>query len=92
MKALTKEEMLAMLDESVHGRIEELLRRSDVTHLVIFENQMMDSSCFGDRTAMIVGPGCTYKDLEAVKGAWLYDLPSQRQYPVAYYTKEAQNG
>lgn len=54
------------------------------TYAVLFVNLDSSSSQFGRYTVMAVGPAQTYKTLEEVQGSWLFDLPSQRQYPVAY--------
>jgi hypothetical protein len=87
MKQLTLAELLEMFDESVRADIGVRLAQTSVTGIVVFENQQMDSSCLGDRTAMIVGPNCTCKTVEECEGKWLNDLPSQRQYAVAFYKK-----
>ena len=72
---------LESFDPSVHERIGALLDRDGVSAVVCFENVCMDSSALGERTALIVGPSCTYKNVDACEGQWLNDLPSQRQYP-----------
>jgi hypothetical protein len=54
--------------------------------LVIYECLQMDSSELGRRTTMVVGPGCEgAESIEKASQGHLYDLPSQRQYPRAYY-------
>lgn len=54
------------------------------THAVLFVNLDFGSSHLGDWTVMVVGPGQTYSSLAEVEGSHLHDLPSMRQYPVAY--------
>lgn len=71
--------------------LESNLAREDVDGMIVFENLQMDSSAFGRRTAMIYGPGCTYKKPEDCEGQHLNDLPSQRQYPQYVYRKKEQN-
>lgn len=66
-------------------------RYPDATHVVVFENHMLDSSEHGARTAMLVGPSNTYRTLDAL-GAdgslkHLYDTPSQRQYAALSYLR-----
>jgi hypothetical protein len=78
---------LERFDESVHTQILERFNRKDVDGAVLFENIQLDSSNLGKRTACIYGPGCTYETLEKISQGWLNDLPSQRQYPVAYVRK-----
>ena len=84
LKEITVEELLKLFDPSVHDSIRRIAAKPGVTDLVVFENLQMDSSRFGDRSAVIVGPGCTYKSLEEIAGLHLGDLPSQRKYPVAF--------
>ncbi len=74
-------QMLALMDESVRNRVVALARQPGTTHLVFFENQMLDSSACGQSTVLAIGPSGTYKTLADVQGKWLHDLPSQRQYP-----------
>jgi hypothetical protein len=70
--------------------VEEALRRKpDAIGVVLFENQTMDSSSRGAMTAMVIGPTNTYKSAEDCEGKHLNDLPSQRQYPVAWVSREA---
>lgn len=54
--------------------------------LVLFENQMLDSSALGTCTTVVVGPENTFPSVEACEGKWLNDLPSQRQHAIAYCT------
>ena len=88
MEKLTFEQFIAKFDKEVHDHLREKFEFADVTHLVLFENIDMSSSQLGRRSAMLVGPSYTYKTLEAVEGQHLNDLPSQRQYAVAYCSKE----
>ena len=88
MQELKLEALIAMFDSSVRARIEELAADPETTGLVVFENQQMDSSHFGDRSVMCVGPNRTYKTVEECEGRWLNDLPSQRKYATAFWRKE----
>lgn len=90
MKEITFERLLKLFDESTHADLRRLAKRPDVSHLVVFENRQLDSSRAGDRTAVIIGPGCSYKTLDAVRGLHLHDLPSQRQYPASYVVLDNQ--
>lgn len=85
IKEVSKAEFLALFDLSVHDKIEQSIVLNRAVAVVCFENPTMDSSAFGSRTALCVGPGCTYKTPEEVDGKWLNDLPSQRQYPTAFF-------
>lgn len=96
MKKLSWQEFVGQFDLSTHKQLEEQRRKPGVVALVCAENHMFESSCFGRRSALIVGPDCTYKSVESCEGKWLYDLPSQRQYfqnytedqPVELYSQE----
>lgn len=87
MKELTREELFALFDESVHSRLEDCITRyPDCEGVVVFENQMMGSSELGMRSAVVVGPSNTYKSIADCEGKWINDLPSRRQY-ASYYWK-----
>ena len=58
--------------------------------LVIYRCLQMDSSNLGARSTVLVGPGCTCETIEKAAQQHLYDLPSQRQYPCAYYQRGSQ--
>jgi hypothetical protein len=73
------------------GTIENIValqKDKGTTHLVLFQNVDFTSSDFGSSTIVAIGPNRTYKTLAEVFGKWLNDLPSQRQYPIAYWEKE----
>ena len=80
------QELKSMFDPSVHGALEQLAR--DARYIVVYENLDFWSSRFGERSALKVGPGCSIETLEQALQIWLGDLPSQRQYPVAYLVLE----
>jgi hypothetical protein len=84
MKQVTKEEVMKQMDESVYPAIEVSIVKNKATHLVMFENQVFDSSQFGARSVVCVGPECTYKTPQECEGHWLHDLPSQRQYATTF--------
>ena len=80
----TLDELLADFDADSKRQIDEKVKEYEATHVVLFENQQLDSGQCGEQSAMPVGPNNTFKSVEDCKGKWLNDLPSQRQYPVAY--------
>lgn len=84
MDRLTWEEFQAKFPDEVVDALRKARMTPGTAALVLSENQQMDSSSFGARTAMRVGPACTYKTWQECEGHWLHDLPSQRQYIVAY--------
>lgn len=85
-------ELLAMFPKEVWVALEELRAREDVSHIVVFENPMLDSSQCGRRTAVAIGPGCTYKTLDEVRGRCLGQTPSVQQWPAYYFAKEEPGG
>ena len=85
-KLETIDELKAMFDLSVHDALERLAQ--DARYIVVYEVLDFWSSRFGHRTALKVGPGCSVESLEQALQIWLGDLPSQRQYPVAYLVLE----
>jgi hypothetical protein len=75
-------QLLALMDECVRDRVLALARNPGTTHLVYFENNLLDSSHCGESGVVAVGPNNTLKSLAEVEGKWLNDLPSQREYPL----------
>ena len=87
MKKITMEELVGEFDPSVSDALWEKWRREEVDGMVVFENLDMCSSHLGEKTAMIVGPECTYKSVAECEKKWLNDLPSMRKYAVRYAEK-----
>jgi len=88
MRKLNKKQLMESFDRSSQNAIEVVLSKEDVAGIVVFENQTLNSSRLGEITALIYGPGCTYKSHEELEGKHLGDLPSERKYPIGYYEKE----
>ena len=84
MQKLTMKEMMDKFDPEVHEAIREAIRNTGATELLWAENQQIDSSAFGARSCIMAGPTCTYKSHEECEGKWIKDLPSQRQYFIAW--------
>lgn len=86
---LNKQEFMQRGRFDVEVALQEALKRkSDAVGLVLFENKMLDSSSRGAMTAMLIGPTNTYKSVEECEGKYLNELPSQRQYPVAWVERK----
>lgn len=86
---LNKQDFMERGRFDVDVALEEALKRKpDATGLVLFENKMFDSSSRGAMTAMLIGPSNTYKSAEECEGKYLNELPSQRQYPVAWVERK----
>ena len=84
---VTAAEFFSKLDPSVWTAVKDQLRKfPTATHFALFENLDFTSSQLGRRTCIVVGPNNTFKSPQDCVGRWLNDLPSQRQYPVAWVT------
>ena len=86
MKRLTLPELLELFDPEVHQQLQSLSSRPGAS-LVVYENHDLSSSRLGDCTALLVGPGCTYSSVTEAP-AWLGDLPSERQQPIAFFSPQ----
>lgn len=85
MRQLNKEEFFVQFDTSIHDQIvKSAAAYPDAEAIVRFENQDLSSTNLGAASALVVGPNNTFKSVTDCEGKWLYDLPSQRQYPVNY--------
>jgi hypothetical protein len=90
MKKLTYNELKAMVDVECMPRLKDAVSLyRDAEAVVVFENQMMDSSQLGQMSFVVVGPSNTFPSVELCKGRWINDLPSQRQHAVAYWLVDA---
>ena len=88
MREITWAQLLGMFSEDTHAPLTETMKRWPTAEgMIVFECLDMSSSRLGERSAMPYGPDNTIKALDDVKGKWLNDLPSQRQYPVAVWKK-----
>ena len=82
VKKLTPDKFFELFDEEVHEALRANMKKAP--YMVVYRNQQMDSSRFGDTTACIAGPGCTFNSLEAAVKGRLGNLPSNFQYPIGY--------
>jgi hypothetical protein len=85
VRELTEAEFLALFNPETHEAIREGARKDGVEAVVCMENLQMDSSAFGQRSALIVGPSCTYQlsQIETLPNFRLGGVPSRFQYPTA---------
>jgi hypothetical protein len=77
-------DLLEKFDLKTQSVIEERMKKLEASHVVCFENLQMDSSAFGARTALMVGPTCTYKTVDEIREHRMGELPSVFQYPTCY--------
>lgn len=84
------------LNEEIHQKVQAMLAPPGVHGIVCFECLDMCSSSLGSRNAIIFGPDCAYKTLDAVlwfdKERRVYNkldahLASTQKWPVAFYVK-----
>jgi hypothetical protein len=85
VRELNETEFLGLFDASVRDRIKANSQKPGVDAVVCFENLQMDSSEFGKRSALIMGPGCSHALTEIETGGRLGDTPSRHQYPTALW-------
>jgi hypothetical protein len=84
LKEVTMAELLADATKYELEHVQEIVQALRPAYLVRLENQQMDSTCFGDRAFLCVGPNQTYKTPQECEGKPIGNLPSQRMYPVAF--------
>ncbi|HYG24484.1 MAG TPA: hypothetical protein VEH04_17025 [Verrucomicrobiae bacterium] len=84
IKELTEDEFLDLFDPSVHEVLKVKSKLPGADAVVCFEVLDMSSSQCGHRTALVIGPGCTYQEGHLVD-ARLGDVPSRFAYPVAIW-------
>jgi hypothetical protein len=88
LKQLTMPALLEKFPSDLWPDIERVFNQPTVDGLVLFECIQLDSSSLGMRTVVVFGPGCSTRTLDGLAKKHLYDLPSQRQYPTAFVSKE----
>ncbi len=89
MNKITLTQLLEMFDPEFHDRIRANYEKPGVSALVVYENQDFCSSQFGARSALIVGPTCTYTTVEEAGKARMHtELASTQQIAVAYCEKD----
>jgi len=86
MKEITLEQLFSHFDPEVHDAIRKAILRNNASHLVVFECLQMDSSNLGKRTALCVGPTCTYTLDHVINTPHfrIGDVPSRFEYPTMY--------
>jgi hypothetical protein len=81
-------EFIKQFDGFVHDAIIQNRIRPGVTGVACLQNQVMDSSQFGQTTALIYGPFCTFQSIEHMEeqqgGVYVTGLPSSASFPINY--------
>jgi hypothetical protein len=90
MKQLTLDELVGMVDKGSLPRLNDARSLYGYAEaVVVFENQMLDSSRARERSFVLVGPSNTFPSVTACHGRWLNDLPSQRQHAITFWSINA---
>lgn len=87
VKKVSWSEFLKEFDPSIHGAIVNARKRPNVTGIACIVCEVLDSSRLGMKTALIYGPGCTYKtlqDMDIPSGIYTTGLPSSAAFPSVY--------
>ena len=88
VKNLSWAEFIAQYDKSVVEAIAANRKKEGVTGVATLQCEVFDSSRFGDKTAMIYGPACTFKSVQDIVeaanpgGIYVTGLPSSAAFPV----------
>jgi len=83
---LSWDELSGLFDGASLRPLRALWARQDVMALVLFENQQPESASYLNRSALAVGPGCTYASVGEVAHGYLHEA-DERQDAVAYCAK-----
>jgi hypothetical protein len=90
VKKLSWQEFIAQYDPSVHDAISANRKKAGVDGVATLQCEVLDSSRCGILTALIYGPGCTYKSvdkmLEIPSGIYTTGLPSSAAFPINFTT------
>jgi len=84
MNQISYAEPEAHFDPELRNRLRFLADIPGATAMVLFRNQMIDSSSADTCIARLVGPERSCTTLEQAYASHLGDLPSQRQQAVAH--------
>ena len=91
MKEISLREVFEKMDPSTHQKIIDVAKSYEATHLAVYECIQMDSSSFGNRSVICVGPNNTIKTPEELaKSIHKPETVSQREYPQAYAVFDAE--
>ena len=90
VKKISWKDFLAQYDPSIRDAITENRWKVGVDGIVTLQCEVLDSSRCGMLTAMIYGPGCTYKSVEDMLknpgGIYPTGLPSSAAFPINFTT------
>jgi hypothetical protein len=68
--------------------LSEARKKPGIVGIACLENHVMDSSWFGQKTALVYGPVCTFKSVEQMEeqsgGVYITGLPSSASFPINY--------
>jgi hypothetical protein len=81
LKKVEYMEILETMDVETWPHIGDMIDRLEATAIVLFKNLELGRT---DQTVMAIGPNCTYKSIEDVRGGHLGDTLSSHQYPIMW--------
>ena len=88
VKRMFWNDFIKQYDPSVHIAIARNRGKEGVTGVVTLQCEVMDSSRCGELTAMIYGPGCTFKTVDDMLklpgGVYPTGLPSSAAFPINF--------
>lgn len=88
LKKLSWSEFIAQYDKSVHDAIANNRKKEGVSGVATLQCEVLDSSRCGQMTALIYGPGCTYKTPKQMNehpgGVYVTGLPSSASFAINY--------
>jgi hypothetical protein len=87
VRAIDRDQLYAMIDESLHERLDELLERPGVDGAMVYQVLQMDSSRCGEIRVVMFGPYCAIKTAADAANSRLGDVPSRFAYATFVYVK-----
>ena len=88
IKEVTAKELLERFGGSEND-VKATAKKLKATAMVLMENLQMDSSMFGTKVILMLGPSLTYKTIADIEGQRLGDVPSRFQYPTMWAKVDA---
>lgn len=86
---ISLDELVSKFDPEVQPKLRRLAAANpNDTHMVLYENQLFDSSQFGAKSALIIGPGRSTQTLEVALAGHLGHAVSDMKIPTGYVVLE----
>jgi hypothetical protein len=85
LEMVTYKEFLELFSDEAQPKMRALFMKPEVRAVVVFENDNEDSSEYGSKTAVKIGPTCKVKSIQAVEGTFIGDWMLGQAQVAAYY-------